>query len=130
MDKRPLGNKHMTLNPYGLYANWSETYDPHESAVDRSLAKKKTTRHAVEQVLQNSNDAKAELTQELESIKASLTATHDKLTSKSAALDVVMIREQQAKLQMKTAEEKPEAAEKKLKTQDQSLDSARQTFSK
>jgi uncharacterized Ntn-hydrolase superfamily protein len=33
------------------------------------------------------------LTQELESTKASLTATHDKLTSKSAALDIVVIWE-------------------------------------
>jgi hypothetical protein len=47
----------------------------------------------------------------MESTKASLTATHDKLTSKSAALNVTMIWEQQAKIQMKTAEEKPKAAE-------------------
>jgi hypothetical protein len=47
----------------------------------------------------------------MESTKASLTATHDKLTSKSAALNVMMIWEQQAKIQMKTAEEKPKAAE-------------------
>jgi hypothetical protein len=64
------------------------------------------------------------LTQELESTKAFLTATHDKLTSKSATLDIVVIREQQAKIQMKTAEEKLKAAEEKLKIQEQSLDSA------
>jgi hypothetical protein len=79
--------------------------------IDRTLAEEKTTRHAAEQALQNSNDAKAELTWEMESTKASLTATHDKLTSKSAALNVTMIWEQQAKIQMKTAEEKPKAAE-------------------
>jgi hypothetical protein len=73
---------------------------------------------------------KAELTRELESIKASLIATHDKLTSKSAALDVTVIREQQAKIQMKTAEEKLKAAEEKLKIQEQSLDLARQALSK
>jgi DNA repair exonuclease SbcCD ATPase subunit len=100
------------------------------SVVDRSLAEEKTTHHATEQALQNSNDAKAELTQELESTKASLTATHDKLTSKSAALDVAVIQEQQAKIQMKMAEEKLKAAEEKLKIQEQSLDSARQTLSK
>jgi hypothetical protein len=59
-----------------------------------SLAKEKTARSAAEQALQNSNDAKAKLTQEQESTKASLTATLDKLTSKSAALDVTVIREQ------------------------------------
>jgi hypothetical protein len=93
-------------------------------STDRSLAEEKTARHAVELALQSSNDDKAELTQELESTKASLTATHDKLTSKSAALDVTVIREQQAKIQMTTAEEKLKATEEKLRTQEQSLDSA------
>jgi uncharacterized Ntn-hydrolase superfamily protein len=99
-------------------------------AANRSLAEKKTVCHAAKQALQNSNDAKARLTQELESTKASLTATHDKLTSKSAALDIVVIQEQQAKIQMKMAEEKLKAAEEKLKIQEQSLDLARQTLSK
>jgi hypothetical protein len=70
------------------------------------------------------------LTQELESTKASLTATYDKLTSKSAALDIAVIREQQAKIEMMTAEEKLKADEEKLKTQEQSLDLARQALSK
>jgi uncharacterized protein (DUF3084 family) len=88
------------------------------SAADRSLAKEKTTHHA------------AELTQELESTKTSLTTTHDKLTSKSDALDIAVIQEQQAKIQMKTTKEKLKAAEEKIKTQEQSLDLAQQTFSK
>jgi chromosome segregation ATPase len=103
---------------------------PKRKLLDRSLVEKKTTRHAAEQAIQNSNDAKAELTRELESTKASLTATHDKLTSKSTALDVAVIQEQQAKIQMMTAEEKLKATEEKLKTQQQSLDSARQELSK
>jgi hypothetical protein len=70
------------------------------------------------------------LTQALESIKASLTVIHDKLTSKSAALDVVVIQEQQAKIQMKTTEEKLKAAKEKLKTQEQLLDLARHTLAK
>jgi hypothetical protein len=70
------------------------------------------------------------LTQELESTKAFLTATHDKLTNKLAALDVAMIWEQQAKIQMEIAEEKLKAAEEKLKTQEQSLDLTRQALSK
>jgi hypothetical protein len=74
------------------------------SVVDRSLAEEKIARHATEQALQNSNGAKAELTRELESTKASLSATHDMLTSKSATLDVVVIQEQQAKIQRTTAE--------------------------
>jgi hypothetical protein len=49
------------------------------------------------------------------STKAFITATHDKLTSNSAALNVAMIREQQAKIQMTTAREKLKAAEEKLK---------------
>jgi 1,2-phenylacetyl-CoA epoxidase PaaB subunit len=51
------------------------------------------------------------LTQELESTKASLTATQDKLTSKSAALDVAVIRK--AKIQMTTTEEKLKASKEK-----------------
>jgi hypothetical protein len=70
------------------------------------------------------------LTQELESTKASLTATHDKLTSKSVVLDVAVIWEQQANIQMMTAEEKLKVAEEKLKIQEQSLDSARHALSK
>jgi hypothetical protein len=100
------------------------------SATDRSLAEKKTARHAAEQALQNSNDAKAELTWKLESTKTSLNATHDKLTSKSAALDIAVIREQQAKIQMTTAKEKLKDAKEKLKIQEQSLYSARQALSK
>jgi hypothetical protein len=69
------------------------------------------------------------LTWELESTKAPLTATHDKLNSKSAALDIAVIQEQQSKIQMTTAEEKLKAAKEKFKTQDQSLDSARQALS-
>jgi hypothetical protein len=55
------------------------------------------------------------LTQELESTKASLTATHDKVTNKSAALDIIVIQEQQAKTQMMIADEKLKAAEEKLR---------------
>jgi hypothetical protein len=58
------------------------------------------------------------LNRELESTKASLTATPHKLTSKSADIDVMVIREQQAKIQMMTAQEKLKAAEEKLKTQE------------
>jgi hypothetical protein len=60
------------------------------------------------------------LTQALDSTKASLTAIHDKLTSKSVALDIAVIREQQAKIQMTVANEKLKVAEEKLKTQEQS----------
>jgi aspartokinase len=70
------------------------------------------------------------LSQELESTKASLTTTHDKLTSKSAALDVAVIREQQAKIQVTMVEEKLKAAVEKMKTQEQSLDSTWQALSK
>jgi enoyl-[acyl-carrier-protein] reductase (NADH) len=70
------------------------------------------------------------LTQALDSTKASLTAIHDKLTSKSVALDIAVIREQQAKIQMTMANEKLKVAEEKLKTQEQSWDLAQQALSK
>jgi hypothetical protein len=56
--------------------------------------------------------------------------THDKLTSKSTALDVVVIREEQAKIQLTMAEEKLKAIEEKLKIQEQSLDSAQRALTK
>jgi hypothetical protein len=73
--------------------------------------------HAAEQALQSSNDAKAEL-------------AHDKLTSKSSALDTTVIQEQKMKIQLTVVEDKLKAAEEKLKTQEQSLDLAQQTLSK
>jgi chromosome segregation ATPase len=100
------------------------------STINRSLAEEKTAWHVAEQAVQSSNDSKNELTWELESTKASLTVTHDKLTSKSAAIDVTVIQEQQAKIQLTTAEEKLKAAEEKLQTQEQSLDSPRRELTK
>jgi chromosome segregation ATPase len=94
------------------------------SAADGSLAEDKTARHAAKQALQSYNDAKDELARELESTQASLTATHDKLTSESYALDTVVILEQKMNIQLMTAKEKLKAAEEKLKAQGQSLDSA------
>jgi hypothetical protein len=44
-------------------------------------------RQVTEQTLKSSNDAKAELDQELETTHTSFTATHDKLTAKSTTLD-------------------------------------------
>jgi transcriptional regulator with GAF, ATPase, and Fis domain len=64
------------------------------SAADRSLAEEKPARQAVKQALKSSDDAKAKQAQELETTQASLTATHDKLTVKSTALDTQVIREQ------------------------------------
>jgi hypothetical protein len=70
------------------------------------------------------------LAQLLESTQASLTSTHDMLTSKSSALDTTVIQEQQAKIQLMKAGENLKAAEEQLKTQVQSLDLAWQTLSK
>jgi hypothetical protein len=63
------------------------------SAADQALAEEKAAQHSAEQSLQSSNEANALLAKELDSTRASLTATTDKLSSKSAALDHSMIRE-------------------------------------
>jgi chromosome segregation ATPase len=55
--------------------------------VENSLAEDKTSRQAAEQSLQQSKDANATLALELENAQTSLTATRDKLDSKSQALD-------------------------------------------
>jgi hypothetical protein len=51
----------------------------------------------------------------LESTQASLTATTDKLSSKSSSLDHAVIREQQMKIQLTVCEEKLAVANDKLK---------------
>jgi hypothetical protein len=55
--------------------------------VENSLAKEKATSQATEQSFQQSQDANAASPLELENAWAFLAATHDKLDSKSNALD-------------------------------------------
>jgi hypothetical protein len=84
------------------------------SVADRALAEEKAAWQATEQSLLNSNEAKALLARERDSTRASLTATTDKLSSKSSALDHAVIREQQMKIQLMACEEKLTACEEKL----------------
>jgi hypothetical protein len=67
---------------------------------------------------------------ELETAQTSLAATHDKLSSKSKALDFQVIRADEVVLRPKNAERRLEAAEEDLKNQKQLLESARKTVSK
>jgi site-specific recombinase len=78
------------------------------------LAEEKTARQTTEQSLLSSNEANTLLVRELDSTWASLTATTEKLSSKSSALDHTMIREQQMKIWLMACEEKLMACEKKL----------------
>jgi hypothetical protein len=113
------------------------------SAADQPLAEENATRQSVEQSLQSSNEANTLLAKELDFTRASLTATTDELSSKSSALDHSVIREQQIKIQLEVCEkltgceerptvanDKLNAAEEKMKTQGQLLDSAQQALSK
>jgi hypothetical protein len=63
-------------------------------------------------------------------VQASLTTTTNKLTSKSSALDTVVIREHEMEIKMKAAEEKLKMTEEKMKSQGQLLHSAQQALSK
>jgi hypothetical protein len=67
---------------------------------------------------------------ELETAQTSLTATRDKLNSKSKALDFQVIRADEAMLRLKNAESRLEATEEDLKNQKELLESARKTSSK
>jgi chromosome segregation ATPase len=107
------------------------------SAIDRALPEKKAAQRAVNQSLLSSNKANALLSLELEFTQVSLTATTDKLSSKSSALNTAVIREQQMKIQLMTCEEKLtvandklKAIEEKMKIRGQLLDSAQQALSK
>jgi hypothetical protein len=75
------------------------------------LAKEKTAWQVVDQSLRASDEAKAALSQDLQSAQASLTATIEKLISKSSALDFMMIREREAKIKLQAAEAKIKAQE-------------------
>jgi hypothetical protein len=105
-------------------------------AVDRALAKKKAAQQTVDQSLLCSNEANALLARELESTQASLTATSDKLSSKSPALDTTVIQEQQIKIQLTAWEKKLMVANdklkatKKMKIQGKLLDLAQRVLSK
>jgi hypothetical protein len=67
---------------------------------------------------------------ELENAQTSLAATRDKLDSKSKALDIQLIRADEAMLRLKNAESRLKAAEEDLKNQRQLLESAQKTSSK
>jgi chromosome segregation ATPase len=107
------------------------------SAADRALAEEQAAWQVTDQSLLSSNEANTLLARELESTRASLTATTDKLSSKSFALDHAMIWEQQMKIRLMSCEEKLtvasdklKAAEEKMKTYRQLLDSTEQALSK
>jgi chromosome segregation ATPase len=94
------------------------------------LAEEKDAWQTAEQSLQTSDEARANLEWDLESVQASLTATTNKLVAKSSTLDFAVVREQKMEIQLKAAQEKLKVAEEKMKTQGQLLDSAQQALSK
>jgi hypothetical protein len=114
------------------------------STANRALAEEKAARQSVEQSILSFNEANTLLSRELDSTRAFLTATTDKLSSKSAALDHTIIQEQQMEIQLMACEkkwtaceekltvanDKHKVAEEKIKTQGQLLDSAQQALSK
>jgi hypothetical protein len=66
---------------------------------------------------------------ELENVWTTLATTHDKLDSKSKALDFQVIRADEAMLRLKNAESQLKAAEEDLKNQRQMLELAQKTSS-
>jgi hypothetical protein len=86
------------------------------SAVDRPLAEENAARQTAERSLQTSDEARANLAWDLESVQASLTATTSKLTSKSFALDIVVIQEHEMEIKLNAAEEKLKAVEEQMKS--------------
>jgi flagellar motility protein MotE (MotC chaperone) len=73
------------------------------SAVAKALADEKAAQKVAEQ---DSKKSIAELSQELEVANTLLTATRDKLASKSATLDNTVILRDEAKLELVKSEEK------------------------
>jgi chromosome segregation ATPase len=114
------------------------------SAADWALVEEKAAQQTDEQSLLSSNEVNTLLAKELDSTRTSLTATTDKLSSKSSALDHSVIQEQQLKIRLTVCEEKLtaceerltvannklKATEEKMKTQGQLLDLAQQALSR
>jgi hypothetical protein len=98
--------------------------------VENSLYEEKAVRQAAEQSLQQSRDANATLALELENVQTSLTATRDKLDSKSKTLVLQVIRADEAMLWLKNVESQLKAAEEDLKNQRKLPKSAQKTSSK
>jgi hypothetical protein len=73
------------------------------SATEKALAEERAAREVTKQALKKSIK---ELSWELEIVNTSLITTHDKLASKSAALDATMILRDEAKLLLAKIEEK------------------------
>jgi hypothetical protein len=84
------------------------------SAATKALAEERDTRLTVEQTLKNSDEAKAKLSQALETTKAAYAVTRDNMAFKSEELDDVVVREQEARTLRERAEEKLTDTEKKL----------------
>jgi hypothetical protein len=78
-------------------------------AVEHSLAEEKATRRSADQSLCVSEEAKDALNQDLLSMQASLTATEEKLSSKSSAFDHAVIRLCEAQIKLEATEEKRKA---------------------
>jgi hypothetical protein len=85
------------------------------------LADEKATRRSTDQSLQAFEEANATLNHDLLSVHASLTATKEKLSSKSSALDHVVIKECEAQIKLEAAEEKMKAQEQQLKLAQKAL---------
>jgi paraquat-inducible protein B len=97
---------------------------------ENSLAEAKAARQVVEQSLQQSKDANVTLALELENVRSSLAATHDKLDSKSKDLDFQVICADEVMLRMKNAQSRLKTVEEDSRNQSQLLESAQKTSSK
>jgi chromosome segregation ATPase len=84
------------------------------SAAAPALAEEKRARLTAEQALKTSDEAKTKLSQALKTIKATYSATRDKLASKSKELDDAVIREKDANTLREQAEVNLTDAEKRL----------------
>jgi hypothetical protein len=98
------------------------------SVAHRALAEEKAAQQAAEQSLLSSNEVNTLLIKELDSNWASLTATTEKLSSKSSALDHAVIREQQMQIQLTACESQLTVANDKLKTAEEKMKTRGQLF--
>jgi septal ring factor EnvC (AmiA/AmiB activator) len=91
--------------------------------VEKALAEERVARQVVDQALQASQETGDALTQDLQSAQASITATREKLSSKSVALNELVVQEREAQIKLQILGDEKKA-------QEQLLESAQKALSK
>jgi predicted RNA-binding protein YlxR (DUF448 family) len=91
-------------------------------AINQSLAEKKVARQIADRSARSYQEANTALNQDLQSVQAFVTATMEKLSSKSSALDLAVIWEREVQINLQKLDEEKKAQEHLFKYAQKALD--------